>query len=166
MSNNKIQRESLRLFLGLVIVVAVLEVASAVIIYDFFRDWNSASNFGETFGGVNSLFSGWALAGIVYTLWLQKKTLEEQRAQFLKADADSLRSQTDRAKTHEMLYKQVEALNRAVEIQAIQLHIQYLAEQIKISNEKTKLTRQKEFYYDKLRTLLENERADSGLTHH
>jgi hypothetical protein len=166
MTINKVQRESIQLFIGLAIVIAVLEVASATIIYRFFRDWNTASNFGETFGAVNSLFSGWALAGIVYTLWLQKKTLEEQRAQFLKADADSLRSQTDRAKTHEMLFKQVEALNRAVEIHAIQLYIQHLGEQIKITDEKTKLTRQKEQYYDKLKKLLENDGADSGLTHH
>jgi len=156
--NHKIQREGLGLLFGLAIGVVIVEVISAILIHYCFKNWDDASNFGEAFGAVNSLFSGLALAGIVYTLWLQKKALEEQRLQFLKADEESLRTQDDRAKTHEMLFKQVEALNRTVEIQAIQLYIQHLAEQIKSTHEKKQLTAEKEYYFARLKYLLEEQR--------
>ncbi|HKS11274.1 MAG TPA: hypothetical protein VJS13_17105 [Pyrinomonadaceae bacterium] len=155
MSEEKIKRERLGLAVGLSVVVIVLEVVSAVVIYRFFKDWNLASNFGESFGAVNSLFSGLALAGIVCTLLLQRKALEEQRVQFLKADEESLRTQTDRAKTYEMLNRQVEALNRAVEIHAIQLYITHLEQQIKHTQDKTKLLNEKETCFQRLKNLLE-----------
>lgn len=159
MSEEKIKRERLGLAFGLAIMVIVLEVVSAVVIYRFFKDWSFASNFGESFGAVNSFFSGLALAGIVCTLLLQKKALEEQRVQFLKADEETLRTQTDRAKTHEMLYQQVEALNRAVEIHAIQLYIQHLEQQIKHAQDKTKLLNEKETCFKRLRALLQLDKA-------
>lgn len=159
MSEEKIKRERLGLAFGLAIVVIVLEVVSTLVIYKFSKDWSIASNFGESFGAANSLFSGLALAGIVCTLLLQKKALEEQRAQFLKADEESLRTQSDRAKTHEMLYKQVEALNRAVEIHAIQLYIQHLEQQIKHTHDKQPLLTEKERCFGKLKKLLEEDKG-------
>ena len=35
--------------------------------------------FGDTFGGINSLFSGLALAGIIYTIFLQKDEMAQTR---------------------------------------------------------------------------------------
>ena len=40
---------------------------------------NERGTFGEMFGGVNALFSGFALAGIIFTILLQRKELSYQR---------------------------------------------------------------------------------------
>lgn len=43
------------------------------------RDLGHASSWGESFGGLNTLFSGLAFAGVVATLLLQRRELELQR---------------------------------------------------------------------------------------
>jgi Putative phage abortive infection protein len=43
------------------------------------KDQKERGTFGDMFGGVNALFSGLALAGIIYTIFLQKKELGLQR---------------------------------------------------------------------------------------
>jgi len=40
---------------------------------------DSPGSFGDMFGSVNTLFSGMALAGIVYTIFNQKKEFQLQR---------------------------------------------------------------------------------------
>lgn len=44
-----------------------------------FSDWTTRGTFGDSFGAINSLFSGLALGGIIYTIFLQKKELSLQR---------------------------------------------------------------------------------------
>ena len=44
-----------------------------------FGDWKEAGPFGDTFGGVNALFSGLAFGGIIYTIVLQRRELRLQR---------------------------------------------------------------------------------------
>ena len=45
----------------------------------YFGEWTKSGPFGDSFGAVNSLFSGLALAGIIYTIYLQKEELSLQR---------------------------------------------------------------------------------------
>jgi hypothetical protein len=42
-------------------------------------DYQTRGQFGDMFGAVNSLFSGLAMAGVIYTVWLQTKEIEAQR---------------------------------------------------------------------------------------
>ena len=44
-----------------------------------FPDWATRGTFGDTFGAVNSLFSGLALAGVIFALLLQRTELGLQR---------------------------------------------------------------------------------------
>lgn len=159
MSERKVQQESLKLLIGISGLVLLLAVASGLAIYYAFGAWEKSSHFGESFGALNTLFSGWALAGVIYTLWLQKKSLEEQRLQFLKADEDLALTHAERATTHDMLNRQVKALNGAIKIQAIQLYLQYLDKQIKISDDKVKLVAEKERQFETLKALLESEQG-------
>ncbi|GKS15082.1 hypothetical protein YDYSY3_60820 [Paenibacillus chitinolyticus] len=55
------------LLTGLFTIVSYLEVP------------DSPGTFGDMFGSVNALFSGMALAGIVYTIFIQKKEFQLQR---------------------------------------------------------------------------------------
>jgi hypothetical protein len=43
------------------------------------KSWSDRSNFGEMFGGLNTLFSGLAFIGVIYAILLQRKELQYQR---------------------------------------------------------------------------------------
>jgi len=52
---------------------------TGIALWFFFQDWQKSAAFGDTFGFINSLFSGLALAAIIFTIYLQKNELELQR---------------------------------------------------------------------------------------
>ena len=62
-----------------VFIVVGLQVLAAYLEIIFLKDWQGRSNFGEMFGSVNTLFSGLAFAGVIYTILLQRYELESQR---------------------------------------------------------------------------------------
>ncbi|APG64560.1 hypothetical protein LPB136_03900 [Tenacibaculum todarodis] len=78
--------------LGLFIIL--LWILSTVLIKYFFPDWAVSATFGDTFGAINSLFSGLALAGIIYTIYLQKTELSLQREE-LKYTREELKRTAD-----------------------------------------------------------------------
>src|SRR5260221_11480810 len=65
-------------FISLVIIIWV---SSPIIIRYLFQNWQCAGLFGDSFGAVNSLFSGLAFAAIIYTIYVQKNELLETRKQ-------------------------------------------------------------------------------------
>lgn len=80
--------DSFKPFWWYVFVVVVLWTASLFLVpYFFSKNIESesifkgmtSSSFGDMFGGVNALFSGLALAGIIFTIFLQRKELKLQR---------------------------------------------------------------------------------------
>lgn len=66
----------LYLLFGVVVIVWVL---FQFLPYCNFSGWEQRGQFGDSFGAVNSLFSGLAFAGIIYTIVLQRNELELQR---------------------------------------------------------------------------------------
>lgn len=60
-------------------VVFLFWIVSILVIRWEFNDWSTRGTFGDSFGAINSLFSGLALGGIIYTIFLQKKELALQR---------------------------------------------------------------------------------------
>ena len=76
---NKSKEDNLK---GLYFLLATVFTVWLISIY--FLEWRIddttiRGTFGDSFGGVNSLFSGLALGGIIYTIFLQKKELSLQR---------------------------------------------------------------------------------------
>ena len=56
-------------------VIISLWVGSILMTRFLFPDWNTRGLFGDSFGSVNALFSGLALAGVIYTLVDKSKNL-------------------------------------------------------------------------------------------
>lgn len=54
-----------------------------------FVEKDAQGTFGDSFGAINALFSGFAFAGIIATIWLQRKELVLQREE-LKLTRDEL----------------------------------------------------------------------------
>jgi hypothetical protein len=77
-SNKEIKEEKLHLLIFLFLVVLFLWILGWLLM-DTFIDSEDHGIFGDKFGSINALFSGFALAGIIYTIVLQKKELSLQR---------------------------------------------------------------------------------------
>lgn len=105
--NNK-QKDSklgIRQYVFLSIVVVLIWGISITTIYYIFPDWTSRGGFGDTFGAVNALFSGLALAGIVYALLLQRAELGMQREE-LRMNREVMRGQLDEMRSSRQVQSQ------------------------------------------------------------
>ena len=69
--------------------IIVLWIVALVVPYLLFRDWPKQGEFGDTFGSVNALFSGFAFLGVLLALHLQRRDLRLQ-SEALKAQKDEL----------------------------------------------------------------------------
>lgn len=78
--------------------VLVLWAASGLLIHKFS---DSPGTFGDTFGAINALFSGFAFAGVIYAILLQRVELKLQRNELqltraeLAGQKEQLRAQND-----------------------------------------------------------------------
>lgn len=78
--------------------ITIAWLVSMVILYLFFRkNAPETAQFGDMFGVVNALFSGLALGGVIYTIFLQKDELKLQRKE-LRETRKEFESQNDTLK--------------------------------------------------------------------
>ena len=73
--------ESLKNFIYLMVVVVVIWVIYLVAMGYFVETWQTRGLFGDMFGSLNTLFSGAALAGIIYAILLQRKEIKNIQEQ-------------------------------------------------------------------------------------
>ncbi|WP_299432094.1 hypothetical protein [uncultured Meiothermus sp.] len=59
--------------------ILLITVLFGVIAFSLFGNWEKASNFGNAFGTLNTLFSGLAFTVLIYTILLQRRELSLQR---------------------------------------------------------------------------------------
>jgi hypothetical protein len=62
-----------------VLLIVLIQIAIGYFVYALLPDWPTRGQFGDVFGAVNSLFSGLAFAGLIYTVFLQREELALQR---------------------------------------------------------------------------------------
>ena len=70
---------SMALILCAVLVIVVIQVGTGTVVYLALPNWDARGNFGSMFDVVGALFSGLALAGVVYAILLQREELGLQR---------------------------------------------------------------------------------------
>ncbi|MDP2162088.1 MAG: hypothetical protein Q8K02_16535 [Flavobacterium sp.] len=56
-----------------------LFIAYLYLVINFIPEWQTRANFGDMFGALSALFSGIALAGIIYTIFVQLNEIKAQR---------------------------------------------------------------------------------------
>lgn len=59
--------------------ILFLQIAIGLGIYYFGDSWESRAAFGDMFGAINTLFSGLAFAGVIYSILMQGQELKLQR---------------------------------------------------------------------------------------
>lgn len=101
-----------KLYLGTFIVI-ILWLLSFPIIKYFLNgnDWSKIGIIGDSFGAINSLFSGLAFVGLIFTIYLQKNELRLQREELklqrneLKENREQLRRSAEAQEKSEILLK-------------------------------------------------------------
>jgi hypothetical protein len=71
------------------LVVTVTWVSSWLVIQSQYRSATDRGTFGDMFGAVNALFSGFAFAGLGYAVYLQRQELAETRKSILDQKQDA-----------------------------------------------------------------------------
>lgn len=95
----------------LMIIIILIWGISSIISWFVFLDWSKSSDFADTFGTVNSLFSGLALAAIIYTIYLQKIELALQRKELEYTRLELTRTADAQEKTVFMMNEQLRLSN-------------------------------------------------------
>lgn len=113
-----------------------LVLAAAVVIAVLIVFWLSVTNliskpeqqgqFGDMFGAANTLFSGLAFAGIIYTIWLQRTELKLQRIELRDTKEELKLSRLAHEKTSKIMDKQLEILEKTLNIEQVRFDRQFL----------------------------------------
>lgn len=90
------------------VTILTIQAMAFALIYLSFDQWAERGQFGDMFGVVNSLFSGLAFAGIIYTVHLQRKELGLQRQELSLTRAELSRSATAQEKSEQAQKRQNE----------------------------------------------------------
>lgn len=109
---------------GLIVLIACFVIAWGIswwaMIY-YIQGWQERSSFGDMFGSINALFSGAALAGIIYAIFLQKRELQLQRHELELTREELHRSAEAQEKSEAALREQIKQMQEQSELQLMPL---------------------------------------------
>lgn len=88
----------------------ILWLLSGLLPLFIFNNWSARASAGDMFGAGNALFSGMALAGVIYTVHLQRKELALQRRELELTRAELSRSAKAQEQSQEAQGDQVRIL--------------------------------------------------------
>ncbi len=71
--------KNLKSFLLISLGIVIICILNVLIMPFIFKDLSDRGSFGDMFGGINALFSGLAMAGVIIAIILQKTELILQR---------------------------------------------------------------------------------------
>lgn len=77
------ERTTLTPLTALILAVIFIQIVFIAATFFFLDDWSKRASFGDMFGGLNTFFAGLAFAGVIYTIFLQRKQLDLQRKELL-----------------------------------------------------------------------------------
>lgn len=122
-SNKK--RNKYTTFCWVIAITIALWLLSIPILCWFFPNINERGSFGDSFGVINALFSGGALAGVVYAIILQKKELRLQRKELEYTRAELKRLAEAQEKSEQALSKQAASLKATAKLNGLSAILQY-----------------------------------------
>lgn len=108
--------------------LATLILIICVVCYFLLKDNPERGTFGDMFGSVNALFSGIALAGIIFTIYLQKEELRLQRLELKETRKELKRSAAAQEKSEKALTEQVKSMKVSSELTALNSLLNYYSE--------------------------------------
>lgn len=106
----------LSIFIKFAAGLTIFSIAFPFIVNYFFDDWTKSGTFGETFGALDGLFSGLALAGVIVTILIQKSELENQRLelQLQRTEMQQTRKEFLINRTTNLVYSQLDRFEKCL----------------------------------------------------
>ena len=125
-NENEIPNNKILLF---VLVIVILFSIYGICVYYSFSNWQERGTFGDAFGALNTLFSGLAFVGIIYTIFLQRKELALQRKELELTRQELKRTAEAQEKSEKALVKQVVSMERTAKLNALNTLLNYYSEE-------------------------------------
>lgn len=111
-SRKALRPEGFSLFLLLLPLVLILQAVMGLVIYHSFGSWGDRGTFGDMFGAANTLFSGWAFAGVIVAILMQRRELNYQREELRLTRIELQRSAKAQEDSSRLLGEQVTLMQR------------------------------------------------------
>lgn len=141
------ESESLRTFYIVAIIIILIWISSILILKVFFSNSSERGSFGDSFGSINSLFSGVALAGIIYTMYLQRMELKLQRKELTENRKELARTAEAQEKSEKALNRQAENLKISAKLNALTAMVEHFDQRINRSPTSHSLLKAKQEEY-------------------
>lgn len=100
----------------------------------FISDLGSRGQFGDMFGAVNALFSGFAFLGIIFTIYLQRNELALQREELKLTREELSRAAEAQEKSEKALSNQAASLKITAKLNGLSAILQHHNCLIEVSN--------------------------------
>jgi len=112
----------------LLILVFIIWILSIFIVPFIYPELTDRALLGDSFGLINSLFSGLAFAGIIYTIILQRKELSLQRQELKDTRMELQRSANAQEKSEKQQGRQSENLKITAKLNALNTLVSYYSD--------------------------------------
>lgn len=106
----------LKSYIKIAIAFLVLALVFPFAVNAYFSDWTESGTFGDTFGALNAVFSGLALAGVVVTILIQRTELKNQREELIlqRNEMKETRKEFLLNRTTTLVYNQLDRFEKAL----------------------------------------------------
>lgn len=104
------------IFFKIAIGFLILTFIFPFIVNYYFSDWAQSGTFGDTFGALNAIFSGLALAGVIVTILIQRTELKNQRLELAlqRNEMKETRKEFLLNRTTTLVYNQLDRFEKAI----------------------------------------------------
>ncbi len=109
----------------IILVIILTWAGSAALTILMIDNWSDRGTFGDLFGGINSLFSGLALAGLLYTIISSKDDIDRQREEIELNRKELIKSRKTQEKSERALEEQVNQMRISIKISGLKTLIDY-----------------------------------------
>jgi hypothetical protein len=121
------------IFSGVIFITVFVVIYFLCVAY-FYNGMTERGQFGDMFGGLNTIFSGLAFLGVIYTVVLQHRELALQREE-LKLTRDELRRSAEAQEaSNQALIKQAHILEKTANINGLSARLQHINTLIEVTN--------------------------------
>lgn len=96
-------RSYIRKFIIICIGILIVTIIFLMVTYSIFNNWSKSGTFGDTFGALNAIFSGFAFAGIIISIIQQQD------------DIKNVRKENEIQRIIDIMSKQAESASNAIE---------------------------------------------------
>lgn len=106
----------LLLFIKIAFVFLALSFVFPFVVNYYFENWQTSGTFGDTFGALNTFFSGLALSGVIVTILIQRTELANQRIELSlqRNEMQETRKEFLLNRTTTLVYNQLDRFEKAL----------------------------------------------------